>query len=205
MIKVLVVDDHDTITLGISNYFKNHSEIKLVDTAASGLEAIDKLKKHHIDVVVLDIGMPDMDGIECCRLIKKLDPNIKVVAFTSTTDTQDYYDIYIESVDGIILKADGIKELASAIVDVYNGLTVLGSNLGFFYDKGKSVKPPPKLTKREKQVISLLLLGYKRKEVAEKLFISIDTLNTHCKNIFKKLGVNSISELIEKVKKEKLI
>jgi len=205
MIKLLVVDDHDTINLGISNHFENHSSIQLVDTATSGFEAIEKLKKHQIDVVVLDIGMPQMDGIECCRLIKKLDPNIKVVAFTSMTDTQVYYDIYVENVNAIILKAYGVKQLDSAIHDVYNGLTVLGENLGFFFDKGTKVDSTRKLSKREMQVLSLLGSGDKRKEVAEKLFVSIDTINTHCKNIFKKFGVSSMNEVIEEAKKRKLL
>jgi len=76
MIKLLVVDDHDAIYEGVANYFNNHDTIELVVTASSGFDALKKLKKHDIDVVVLDIGMPQMDGIECCRLIKKLDPDI---------------------------------------------------------------------------------------------------------------------------------
>ncbi len=205
MIRLLVVDDYDTINLGISNYFDNHSTIQLVDTAASGFEAIEKLKKYHIDVVVLDIGMPLMDGIECCSLIKKLDPNIKVIAFTSVTDTQVYYDIYVENVNAIILKAYGIKQLDSAIHDVYNGLTVFDENLGFFFDKGNKVDTTRKLSKREMQVLNLLGSEYKRKDIADELYVSIDTINTHCKNIFKKFGVNSMNEVIEKAKERKII
>lgn len=205
MINVLVVDDHDSIHLGVAQFFSKSSSINLVDTAFSGHEALQKLKKGNIDVVVLDIGMPDMNGIECSREIKKLYPDIKIVAFTGETDPQVYYDIWMENVNALISKIDGLGVLASTIHDVYNGYTVIGDKIESFFDKRKSVKSTIKLTRREKEVLKLLASGMKRKDAAEQMFIGIETINTHCKNIFKKFDDNSISSVTAKAREAKLI
>lgn len=205
MINILVVDDHDVIIYGITNFFNKSDKINVVDSTVSGEVALEKLKTEDIDVVVLDIGMPNMDGIECCRKMKKLNPAIKVVAFTGETDTQKYYDIWNENVDAIISKTQGMHTLASAIENVYEGSIILGSDIQSFFERSKPIESAPHLTNREKEVLKHLGTGITRREAAEKMFISQDTLNTHCKNIFKKFGENSISDIIAKAKEARMI
>jgi len=205
MINVLVVDDHVIINYAIQNYFSNSKNIAIVDTAKSGKEALLKLKDLDIDVVVLDIGMPEMDGVECCARIKKKYPDKKVVVFTGETNTQLYYDIWMKNADGILLKTHGLPTLNSAIIDVYNGLSVIGKDVQSFFERVKPKGSLPKLSKREKDVLKLLGLGYTRKKVSETLFISIETVNTHCKNIFKKFNDNSINSIIAKAKEARMI
>ncbi len=206
MIRVLLVDDHHYFNVGVTTLFEDHEDIHVVDSSTSGIDALQKLKSNNIDLVLLDIGMPEMDGIQCCKQIKKRYPYVKVIAFTGETNTQVYYDIWLEKVDGILLKTCETDELISCIRDVMLGQTIIGINVPSFFEKANTKKRlKPQLTKKEKEVLRILATGVSRKETADRLFISIDTVNFHCKNIFKKFNNNKLNSIIAEAKKAKML
>ncbi len=149
--------------------------------------------------------MPEMDGIECCKEIKKLYPDVKVIAFTGETNTQVYYDIWLQKVDGILLKTCECDELISTIKGVMLDQKIIGINVPSFFEKASPKKSKPVLTKKEKELLKLLGTGLSRKEAADSLFISIDTVNVHCKNIFKKFNNNKLNSIIAEAKKAKML
>ena len=205
MIRILLVDDHSYFNMGVTTLFENHEDIRIIDSCTSGIDALEKLKSIKIDVVLLDIAMPEMEGIECCKQIKKLYPDIKVIAFTGETNTQVYYDIWLQKVDGILLKTCESDELISCIKNVIVGQKIIGINVPSFFEKASKKRTTTNLTRKEKEILKLLGTGISRKEAADRLFISIDTVNFHCKNIFRKFNNTKLNSIIAEAKKAKML
>ncbi len=205
MIKLLIVDDHLYLIRGLISVFEEHDEIKIIASADSGTDALEKLKTNDIDIVLLDILMPEMDGIECCKQIKSKYPYIKVIAFTGEYDTQILYKIWNNKADGILLKTCGLNELTETIISVMNGQKIIGVGVPSFFEEANAKHSSPQLTKKETEILKLLGSGLSRKEVANHLFINIETVHFHCKNIFRKFDSNKINLIIAEAKKSRII
>jgi len=208
MINVFIVDDHPLFIDGVSSAFiKDIDNIEVVGSANSGNEAIEKLKDSNADVVLLDLVMPEMGGAECSELLKKLYPSLKIVILTGETDTSLLYKVWMNGVDAIELKYCGKQALVSTIKEVMLGKRIIGQKVPYFFDniETSSGRSSPSLTKREEEVLKLLATGYTRKEVADKLFLSIDAVHFHCKNLFKKFNKNRIHLLLAEARKLKII
>lgn len=215
-IRIMIVDDHRLMRDGLSMLLSQHSDIEVVGTVESGEEAINACAAQSPDVVLMDIMMGGMTGIEATRWIKEQNNGIKVIIISSEI-RKDLLEAGIQcGIDGYIPKDIDVETLHQAIHTVFNGGRYFNeaiTNLVFeeFYHKKKLTQPSGKitlrndLTAREQEVLALVADGKTNKEVAEGLFISVKTVDTHKMNILDKLGLRNTAELVKYAIKNKLI
>jgi DNA-binding NarL/FixJ family response regulator len=202
-IRVLIADDHALVREGISAFLKCTEDIEVVAEASDGLEAIEKALKFRPDIILMDISMPKLGGLEATVEIRKADPSIKIMVLTQYDD-KEYISRFLKAgVSGYLLKRAVGSDLVSAIRAVKSGETylypavaskVVNDFLGKESMSGEDGYDV--LTDREKQVLKLVAEGYAHKEVADMLKISPKTVVVHQTNILEKLGLNNRSELI---------
>lgn len=213
-IKILISDDHQLVREGIEAMLSGLKGFEIVGRAASGEEAINLSREKKPDVVLLDIIMPGMNGIEAARWIKEIDGKIRVIILTMEI-SRDYVTAAIKSgVDGYLPKNIGKSTLSEAIRSVYKGERYFVDaikKLVFedFYtaEKSKNTRRtlPNQLTKREMEVLALIAAGKSNKDVSEDLAISVKTVETHKTHILIKLGLNNNTELIRYAVKHKIV
>ncbi|MES1216237.1 MAG: response regulator transcription factor [Bacteroidota bacterium] len=192
MIKVYIVEDHSVVVEGIQSLLQNEKEFEIIGYTDRGEDCLNFFTTHTADVILMDINLPDMNGIDLCKVIKKNYPGIMVLAL-STFNQGIYISKMMESgASGYLLKNSGRTEIIQALRDVANGKTHLS------YEAGQVLKSTtlnnsnqPVLTKREKEVLGLITEGFTNTQIAEKLFISIDTVDSHRKNLYSKLNVKN--------------
>lgn len=202
--KILLVDDHVMITEGLKLALNSQKDFKVIGTAHNGLEAIEKVKKLSPDVVLMDINMPQMNGIEAAGIIKIEYPSTKVIMLTMMDNQKFIIDAMSCGIDGYIYKDADIKELVKAIYTVVEGKEYLNQEvtekiLSYFSGKKRNfgkTKEIQRITPRELEVIKLVAQGLTSKVVADKLFISELTVIKHRKNIIRKLGVKNFTEVV---------
>lgn len=213
-IKILVADDHQLVRDGIEAMIAGVQDMQIVGMVSSGEEAINAARTHHPDVVLLDIIMPGMNGIEAARWIKEIDDAIRIILVTMEI-SKEYVSAGIKSgVDGYLPKDTSKATLMEAVRAVHTGERYFNDaikKLIFedFYSVEKLKKPrkalPNELTKRESEVLALVASGKSNKEIAESLFISVKTVETHKTHILIKLGLNNNAELIRYAIKNNII
>jgi DNA-binding NarL/FixJ family response regulator len=216
--KVLLVDDHVVVLEGIKRLISEQPDFEVVGTALDGLEAIRKVQSLKPDIVIMDIGMPGMDGIQAAHEIKKTDDRIRVVIFTVYADAAHAVSLFREGVSAYVLKAEPISDLFTALKAVRAGGTYFSAGVhdavrqhmenlehGGSKSAGDVQNGLSLLSVREREVFPLLADGKSIKEIAEILFISPKTVETHKYNIMEKLGVNSIADLTKIALKKKII
>ncbi|MCA9798150.1 MAG: response regulator transcription factor [Cyanobacteria bacterium HKST-UBA04] len=210
LIRILVVDDNTNHSAGIRQLIEMEPGMKVVGIATSGPEAIEKATKIDVDVVLMDMNMPDMDGITAIEKIHEEKPKAKILALTGYDDPDLVFRAMQSGGKGYILKTMVTSQLHQAINEVVQGKIFLPTTLATkFFDefhvrktKG-ATKPDPVrqallsyLTNREKEVLALLTEGITYKGVAERLVISETTVKTHVNNIFQKLQVNDRTQAV---------
>ncbi|HMP98558.1 MAG TPA: response regulator transcription factor [Cyclobacteriaceae bacterium] len=213
-IKLLLVDDHTLVREGINSMLSGIADIEVSGSFASAEEAINEVRENPPDVILMDIMMGGMTGIEATRWIKDLESNVKIILVTKEV-SKEYVSAGIKSgVDGYLPKDVDKDTLVEAIRTVNNGGRYFNDaimKLVFedFYSNEKLKAParnlPHELTKREAEVMQLIAHGKTNKEVAEALFISVKTVETHKTNILEKLGLKNSTELIKYALKNKII
>ena len=220
-IKVLIVEDHDMARKGLSVILSNNSHIEIAGMCADGLEGVDKALEIFPDVVVMDIGLPTIDGIEATKRIKSSNSKIKVLMYTSRESEDDIFDSFQAGADGYITKGATSEQTVSAVLAVSEGAGWLdpaiakvvltnirrGSSVNekrgeINYKLGKNLYG---LTEREMEVLALIVDGLTNPQIAEKLVITISTTKTHVHSILQKLYVNSRSKAISMAMKEGLV
>ncbi|MFI5203594.1 MAG: response regulator [Flavobacteriales bacterium] len=200
-IRVLIVDDHQIFIDGMQALLKQVAGIDVIGGACTADEAIAKAASHQPDVVLMDIQMPDKDGIEATREIHKTFPAIKIIALTSANESLYIKKMLEVGASGYVLKNIDKDELVTVIKKVFAGEKHLDSavtNQLITNYSGKtttSATSLSKLTKREKEILVLIAQGLTDKEIAEKVFLSSLTVITHRKNILSKLGLKNKVEL----------
>lgn len=215
-IKVLIVDDHRLLRDGLAALLSQADDIEIVGSVPSGEEAISVFPSLKPDVILMDIMMGGMTGIEATRWIKEQDSNIKVVLISSEIRKELVTAGIQCGIDGYLPKDVDLSVLGEAIRTVKNGGRYFNeaiTNLVFeeFYQKKKltntsgKVMLPNDLTKREQEVLALVASGKSNKEVADDLFISIKTVDTHKNHILDKLGLKNTAELVRYAIKNNLI
>jgi len=213
-IKVLLVDDHALIRHGIVSMLEQVDDLEVIASVASGEEAINSVHEHLPDVILMDIMMGGMTGIEATRWIKEHHPDVKIVILSAEI-SKAYVSASIQSgVDGYLPKDVDAATLREAIRTTYAGGRYFNDaimKLVFedFFQKEKIKAPakslPNNLTAREFEMLQLIALGKSNKELAEELFISIKTVETHKTNILQKLGLKNTVELVRYAIKNKII
>ncbi len=209
MINIYLVDDHPALLMGIKTSIEEKTnEISIEGYSTKGKEALKEIPELFIDVVVLDLKIPEMNGIEICSILKKRYPEIKVIAYTGELDPDVLFNVWLKDVDAILLKGSQIDELVDTIHTINSGssLRKIGANVPFFFDQElEEYNNQPEISNAEMEVLKLLAEGYLRKEVADKLCRSINTIDFHCRNILKKYDAKNMREVIKTAKKRGVI
>jgi DNA-binding NarL/FixJ family response regulator len=204
MIKILIVDDHPLILEGIKALLADSDTINVVGTASNAFDAIAFLKENSIDIAFLDINLPDISGIELCKKIKGEFPDVRCIAL-STFSERSYISRMIQNgAMGYLLKNSSKEEILMAIHQVYAGSYFMNVNL----DENITVENPkssPFLTPREKEVLEHIAEGLTNQQIADQLFVSVLTINSHRKNLLTKFEVNNTASLIKLAAHQKLI
>ena len=203
MIRVLLADDHQLFLDGLKMLLREETNIMLVGEANNGREVVELLKHQEVDIAVLDVEMPDMDGLETSSFIREHYPDTKVLVLTMYNDQSFIRKLIEVGVSGYILKNKGKEELAEAINDIANGKTYFGREVTNTLISGiqEVIKKKPEkeipLTKREVDVIRLIADGLSTPQIADRLFIAHSTVETHRRNLIDKTGVPNSKTLIK--------
>jgi two-component system, NarL family, response regulator LiaR len=206
-IRVLIVDDHAMVRKGLVAFLKNQPEFKLIGEARDGQEAIDACEQNHPDVILMDLVMPELGGVAATRAIHQRWPHVQVIALTSFQEKELVQDALQAGAIGYLLKNISGEELAEAIRQAHNGRPILAPEA-----VQALIQPPSEvenlaagLTRREHEVLVLLVKGMSNPEIAGQLFISRATVKVHISNILSKLGVASRAEAISLAIHNKLV
>ena len=200
-ISVLLADDDDLIRDAVSYLLSSFSELRMVGTAKNGIEAVELTKLHNPDVVILDLMMPEMDGLTAIKLIKETHPHTKIIALTAVEYPTEVMSGLLNGIDGYLLKRVTKEELRLAIGRVMKGQRYLCPDVAdlifnsYVEDRSRQESPVAKITTREREVLELSCAGYKGKSIADQLNISIKTVEKHIANLRTKLGVNTAAEM----------
>lgn len=203
MIRLLIVDDHPIVISGLQNALAEQDDIEIVGHVLNANETMLWLDKAETDVILLDIGLPDMDGIDLCKLIHKQFPTIKIIGLTTYGQVSFITSMLRNGAQGYLYKNTSEHELAQAIRTVYAGGQYLSAEVN---DKliakatrslPKNGQLIPKLTRREKEVLELILSESTNQEIANTLFLSISTVETHRMNLCAKLGARNTAGLVK--------
>lgn len=222
-IKVLVVEDHEITRVGLKLTLEQSPDLEIVGEAADGNQAMDAAIKLHPGVVLMDIGLPHVDGIEATAQIKKSFPNMRVIMLTSHDNDRDIFAALGAGADGYCLKETSTTQLVLAIKTVADGAAWLdpaiatkvlrasvlggtGTTAGTDTKSGDP-KPPagPKLSQREIDVLKLVIEGLSNQAIAERLYLSVETVKTHMRRIMEKLAVSDRTQAAVKAMREGLL
>jgi two-component system response regulator NreC len=203
--KVLIADDHALVREGIAAFLKLCDDVEVIAEASDGVEAIEKAGKFRPDIVIMDINMPKLGGLETTIEIKKSHPQIKVLVLTQYEDREYIARFLKAGVSGYLLKKAVGSDLIAALQAISRGELYLYSSIasevvaGYLQGErqGDREEPYEKLSDREKQVLKLIAEGYTHKEVADMLAISVKTVIAHQTNIGEKLGIHARAGLIK--------
>ncbi len=199
MIRILITDDHEMIRNGLSSLIRGESDIHVVELAENGAEAVEICKKREVDVVLMDIMMPKMNGVEATRLIKESCPNTRVLAVTINDESRFIKEIIGAGASGYLLKHSTKEEILRAIRDVAEKKQHFGKGvleqISNEFTKGGPSKPT--LTRKEEEVLKLIAQECTNQEIAEKLSCGIRTVDTHKRNLIRKLEVKNVVGLVK--------
>ncbi len=196
--KVLLVDDHAILLDGVKSLLSHEASVDVIGEANSAEQALEFLKTNGIDLLITDFNLPGMDGLSLVRLVKKLSPDTKIIVLSMHDETHLVKEILKEGVEGYVLKNDSHKELKMAIQYVQEGKIYLSNNINrIIINSLNFPKEDRLLTDREREILKLIAKEFSNKEIAEHLFISERTVETHRKNIFRKTKTSSLVGLIK--------
>ena len=200
-IRLLLVDDYPVVLSGLVSMFKNHDDIEVVGMARNGKKAIDLASKCNPDVVLMNINMPEVDGITATREIKKANPSTRVLIFSGINTADKVLQVLSAGAIGFVLKDAAEPELLQAIHAVANGEawlhpSVIGYMLKQMNTAEENEGSLEKLTDREFDVLRYMTKGYSNQEIAEKMVISMTTVHSHVSKILAKLEVSSRTQAV---------
>lgn len=210
MRKIILADDHQLFIEGVRSVLEELPDVQITATANDGMELMDKVRTHLPDLVVLDLNMPRLDGLKCLQTIKREFPRIKVMVLTNYSQPELIQEVKQLHADGFIIKNSGAADLRLAVERILNGEQlfaeeqspgILDENSYFFDAFLKKFK----LTRREVDIIRLVCKEYSSKQIAAELHLSEFTVNTHRKNIQRKLNVKNVAGLVSFAREHHLV
>ncbi len=211
--KILIADDHRVVIEGIKSALQEHPEFKVVGEAVDGLEAVEFVKSLKPNIVIMDISMPNLSGIEATRQIKALNPGNQIVIYTMHSDKEFVIDLFKAGISAYVLKEDPLSDLILALKAVEGGgtyfstmaPTILARHMEEMEEKSTNKNSFDTLSQREMEVFQLLAEGKRIKEIANQLFISPKTVESHKYNIMEKLQAASVIDLTKIAIRKNLI
>jgi len=210
MTRVLIADDHQMFVDGLKSLLEEEKELLVVGEAKDGFEVLDICDREQVDIVIMDINMPRMDGIQTSRELSKKHPSIKILGLSMYNDRDYISDILKAGALGYVLKNTGKESLLNAISTLRSGSNYLSEEvsktlLSTFIRNVPYEHAMEKLSDREKGVLDCIASGLTTQEIGEKLFISKNTVETHRKNLLYKLKARNTAELVNNAYKHRLI
>ncbi|MDQ6531318.1 response regulator transcription factor [Flavobacterium sp. LHD-85] len=201
-INLLIVDDHTMFLEGIISLLERESNITIIDKATNGTDALKIIQKATIDFIILDISMPEMDGIELSKILKKQYPHIKILILSTHSNVMIVSRLIRIGVNGYLLKNAEKEELLKAINTIALGENYFTEELQEKYCSNntrieKQISNLTELSSREKEILVLIVQEYNTAEIAEKTFISLNTVNTHRRNLLSKLNAKNTAGLVK--------
>jgi NarL family two-component system response regulator LiaR len=200
MISVLLVDDHEMVRIGVSAYLSSQPDIRVVGEAENGKKGVEMALKLRPDIILMDLVMKEMDGIEATKEIIRHWPEAKIIIVTSFIDDEKMFPALEAGATSYLLKTSKAGEIADAIRSTYYGQTVLvpevAAKMTEKLRSRKNALPHEELTNREMEVLLLMAEGKSNQEIAEELFISLKTVKAHVSNILGKLGVQDRTQAV---------
>ncbi|HYG01371.1 MAG TPA: response regulator transcription factor [Chryseosolibacter sp.] len=197
-VRIVLVDDHAILLDGVRNLLEREEDVFVSGVFQNGESALEYLKTNDADLVITDFHMPGMDGLSLVYTLKRIKPGVKIIVMSMHDEAHLVKEILKAGINGYVLKKDTHRELLKAIREVQNGNVYLSNDINRILisnlqnpDEGKL------LTEREREIVKLIAKEYSNRDIAEALFISERTVETHRKNIFKKTGTNSLVGLIK--------
>ena len=222
MIRVLLCEDHELVRMGLSIMIDKADDITLIGEAENGLSGVELAKQLSPDIILMDIGLPNIDGIEATRRIKEFNPQIKVLIFTSRDDSDDVFSAFKSGADGYIMKGASTENIHTAIRSVNEGVAWIDPQIarlvlsslqapnqnstptsnGINYKAGKDQYG---LTEREMEVLALIVNGLTNPQIAEELTITIATAKAHVHSVLQKLSASTRTQATRKAMDEGLV
>jgi len=206
-IRVMLVDDHNVVRSGLATFLRAYDDLTLIGEAKNGLEAVNLCDQHKPDVILMDLMMPEMDGIAATRAILEQCPDIKIIAMTSFEDEELVQGVLAAGAISYLLKNVTSDDLARAIRDAVSGRSTLAPEAArvLIQATRPSKKPLYDLTDREMEVLNLVVQGHSNQHIADAMVISLATVKAHMTSILAKLQVSSRAEAIALAIKNKLV
>lgn len=196
--RILLNDDHIVLLDGLKSLLSKEEDIEIIDTANTAEKTLEKLSLYRPDLLITDYNLPDSDGLSLVTKAKKLYPSLKIIVLSMHEEGHLVKEIIKAGIDAYVLKKDSHTDLLNAIDAVKNGKTYFSSDINKILIQGIHGREEQKLlTDRERQILRLISKEYTNKMIAEELFISERTVETHRKNIFRKTGTNNLVGLIK--------
>jgi DNA-binding NarL/FixJ family response regulator len=200
-IRIILADDHEILRHGLSRSFEQESDIKVIGQASDGHSAVDMVRELQPDVVIMDIGMPDLNGVEATRKIVKNYPQVKVIGLSMHSSDKYVREMFKAGASGYLLKNCPFEELTEAVRTVAGGKTYISSSIGDIIVKEYASKPDKEksaftlLSQREREVLQLLAEGKTTKQIARRLHISPKTVEAHRLRIMERLDIDNVAQL----------
>lgn len=200
-IKVAIADDHQMVLDGLQLIISQETELDLCGVAHNGQEVLDLLSENKVDVLLLDINMPEMNGIDTMKIVGKKYPDLAVLGLSMLDDTIVIKKLVKYGALGFLLKNSGKEKIIEAINEIHEGRkyfdqTIINKLLENDNTKSVGTSLFPQLSRREKEILNLIIQEHTTQEIAETLFISFGTVETHRRNIINKLGVRNTAGMV---------
>jgi DNA-binding NarL/FixJ family response regulator len=203
-VRILLVDDHDVVRRGLKALLQEHAGWEVCGEAVSGREAVDLARQLQPNVAIVDLMMPDLNGLETTRQIRKVSARTQVLVFTMHYSETLVHEVLEAGARGYLLKTDGERNIVAAVEKLLHHQTYFSAQVsetvieGFLRSgrHGGKDETGPRLTPREREVIQLLAEGHRNKRIAQRLGISVKTVETHRTTLMRKIGVKSIVDVV---------
>lgn len=202
-IRIAIVEDDKELLKGISTTLSLSDEVELLSTFTNAEDFLIDAEKLNPEITLMDIGLPKLSGIECMKKLKLLFPKMQFLIWTTFEDDEKIFDALKAGASGYILKTATAQQLVQAICELHNGGSPMSSSIArkviASFHAPKIKQSEYNLTNRENEILEFLAKGYRYKEIAEKIFVSIETVRSHVHHIYEKLQVSSRTDALNKV------